>query len=253
MRISERDMLHLIEKYVDEESVKGIVSGAGPGCGRILSLIMYCLIIHKKPRHVLEFSPAAGGSTIGLGLAMKKLGKPNCLTTIEIQDREDWHKRFDKNMKDNGIEDYVEKITGDALVEIPRIIKERNLKIDFCFIDSDHSATFAKRYIEEIFPLLALPGCIICIHDIAAKSKDPYGPFATNMIPKPENDEWKSIWKWVQKENIDYTLLHALIGGQDTRSINIPWNKRIIQKINTKINNNILKCETRGAPVAIVI
>jgi predicted O-methyltransferase YrrM len=251
MKLTEEKILELIDKYVDAKEVEGITKGAGPGCGRILSLIMHCLIMDKNPEHVLEFSPAVGGSTIGLGLAMKRLGKPGCLTTIEIQDREDWDKRFSKNMEDNDLNDYVERIIGDALIEIPRIVIERNLKIDFCFIDSDHGQKFANRYINEVFPLLS-EDCTVCIHDIAAKSDDPHGPFATNMIPCPQNDEWKAIWKWTQRENIDYTLLHALIGGQDTKSINIPRNKKIIRKINEKTDTNILQLETRAAPVAIV-
>jgi hypothetical protein len=73
------------------------------------------------------------------------------------------------------------------------------------------------------------------------------------MIPGPQNDEWKAIRGWVQAEGKSYTLLHALVGGQDTRSTRIPWNMKIINKINEKIGANILEKETRGAPVGILL
>lgn len=236
MKFDEKYLLKILDAHA--EDTDAITKGYPAGCGRILSLIMHCLIMDKKPRYMVEFSPAAGGSTIGLALAMKKLQKPGCFSTFEIKDKPEWRRVHSDNMNKYGLENYVERIIGDALVETPRVVKQNNLhgKIDFCFVDSDHGAAFAHRYIKEIFPLFA-PDCTICIHDIAAKTSDPYGEFNTNMIPDPRTDE----------------LLHALVGGKDTCSASLPWNQKILSKIKEKTSVDIVKNEVRGAPVAIVL
>ena len=237
---------HLTLPHIESEKFSEILRGDDPGCGRLTALLLYCLVLEHQPRHVIEFSPASGFSSAAIALAMKRLGFKNSFTTFEwseLKQRPRVEARFDRL----DINDYVRCIWGDALTNIPQHIQEKNIvgQVDFCFVDSGHSREFAERYIREVFPLLS-DDCVIVIHDISAACTNPQGFFETNMYPGSECIlECEAVREWVQKHDIDYTLTHAIFGGKEERSANLPLNKEIYNLLDDILEVDFLKLENK--------
>lgn len=123
--------------------------------------MLFNFIKKIKPRSVMEFSPFHGFSTVTICSALMEVGiRPTFFETHEIEKEN--IRLTEYNLYENNV-DYVKVIPGDVFQTLDR---EKLKEVDFLFIDSDHSGAFARRYINEFFPLLK-DGCWVAIHDIA--------------------------------------------------------------------------------------
>ncbi len=83
-------------------------------------------------QRIIEIGTLGGYSTIWLGRALHEFGK---LTSIEIDPN--FAKIAKKNIKNAGLENTVEIITGDALQVLNDIHSNSNEKVDLFFMDAD--------------------------------------------------------------------------------------------------------------------
>jgi hypothetical protein len=106
--------------------------------------VLYSLVRTEKPESIIEFSPASGWTSFVMLEACKQNAKedPNYKAIIKSFDLVDHSRRCDYDDDRVKRELYV----GDALQLVPLFIEG----CEFLFIDSDHSAEFAKSYFETI-------------------------------------------------------------------------------------------------------
>jgi predicted O-methyltransferase YrrM len=137
------------------------------GISRVDGELVYMLMRELGVRNAIEFSPNEGYSTAFVYAALQANSPDSTFATFDLE----VYPAFLTRMSRLGMEATI--FRGDALVNIPRYLDTRELtgKIDFCFIDSDHSYDFAKRYCKELFPLLG-PRCVFYIHDMCYRPHD---------------------------------------------------------------------------------
>ncbi|MGH7276465.1 MAG: class I SAM-dependent methyltransferase, partial [Candidatus Rokuibacteriota bacterium] len=77
-----------------------------------------------------------------------------------------------RTLKEAGLAHRAEVVVGDVREEFPKVYADRDRwradpGLEFLFIDSDHSASFADWYLRNLFPLVRQSG-VIHVHDIEA-------------------------------------------------------------------------------------
>ena len=116
--------------------------------------ITYLLIREFRPGTVVEISPADGWSTSWILNALKDNGTGRL-----------WS--FD--VVDNSTRNIPPHLSGNRWTFFQGDIRENTdklpEKIDYLFIDSDHSAEFARWYIGHLFPRIAA-GTPVSVHDV---------------------------------------------------------------------------------------
>lgn len=230
----------LINKHfntIDSKILSRLMLESG-GIDPLEGVILYCLILEYNILSAIEFSPNAGYSTKWISLAFKKLNRKNSFFTFEI------NKKIIPKLKENlaveNLLDYVTVIDGHAIENIPKTIKDNNLNVGLCFIDSNHGYNFSQDYIKNIFPLLSC-NCLICIHDICHDEN----MFKTSLLnnSKEYSGECDSIKEYINNKKYKYFILHSLTGGKH-EGANKEINKNFYNELEniTKINfisNNI--------------
>ncbi len=151
--------------------------------------ILYMTIREFKPAYSIEFSPYYGYSTTWILAALNK-NNHGVLKSFDIVDYS-----FTK-VSETDTENRWELIISD-------VTKYYSLfdysKIDFAFIDSDHSKEFAQKYIQEFLKPLhesAKSGCKIVpiiTHDIYS--------WETGAAPTEEGEE---VLNFLKEMNIGY-------------------------------------------------
>ncbi len=253
MKLSENFFAELFERYIpdaDSSDLNEIYKSDGCSCGRLCGLLLYLLVLEFKPNRVLEFSSAYGYSTACLAFAMRRLGKKDSMITCEIDDKK-FKSKLEARIHRNQLHEYLNVVWGDALHTLPKVLRDGTKEVDFCFVDSCHKEWFADRYIKEIFPLMS-ERCVICVHDIAAKTADPQGDFNTN---EPHNGgEWRALKRWLRENDLSYTLVHSIFGGKEDRSNKLPVNEKLYSRVNQVLGIDIRKdvAETKKAPVLLI-
>ena len=143
--------------------------------------ITYLLIREYKPKTIVEISPCAGWSTSWILNALKD-NSGSHLYSYDLID--DSSKMVPPSLSDGSWTFFKCDIRGN-LDKLPQ-------KIDYLFIDSDHSADFAYWYIHNLFPRLE-KGVPISVHDVFHKAD-------------PDFDcEGRVIINWLEQNNIGYS------------------------------------------------
>ncbi len=203
----------------------------GGGIHHLEGLALYALSIKLNPEFIIEFSPNYGFSSICIALGLKRIGRPHSFATFEC--RKEVAGDFNKMVQQHKVQDFVEIVWGDALKEVPKFIRAKNLegKTGLLFVDSCHSQDFGNKYVETIFPLLK-KGCWVLVHDIGALSSDPKGKFKETLIQNDDNcGEYRAIEHYIQKFKVEYLLSHAIFGGSHEESAKLPVNDKMYQAI----------------------
>jgi predicted O-methyltransferase YrrM len=191
--------------------------------------ITYLLIREFKPKNIVEISPCGGWSSSWILHAIRdnKFGK---LYSYDLIDK------CLKNVPKFLIKNNWEFIQGD----IKRNLNKLPKKVDYLFMDSDHSSEFANWYIENIFPKLS-NGTPINVHDVftpehilseTEKSK-------TNNFFK--DVESKVIINWLKKKNINYYTTSPLVfNDRYEKIITIKHELKLSKKIHLNITNSMI-------------
>ncbi|MFX0142112.1 MAG: class I SAM-dependent methyltransferase, partial [Candidatus Hodarchaeota archaeon] len=129
-----------------------------PGLDDIEAEIVYLLIREFKPENIVEISPGSGWSSSWILNAIKD-NKHGNLYSYDIIDKA--QKFLPKNLASYSWNFF----QGD----IKKNLNKLPDKIDYLFIDSDHSAKFCLWYIEKLFPKLK-NNTLISVHDVFRSS-----------------------------------------------------------------------------------
>ena len=149
--------------------------------------ITYLLIREHRPAVVVEVSPYRGWSTTWILNALKD----NNYGELYSYDLIDDSQRFVPEELASG---RWHLIVGDVRGNVDKLPK----RIDYLFVDSDHSAEFAHWYIKNMFPLLCKQtrDVIVSIHDVYHSDSLSAGVFAEK--------EGKIIVDYLKKSFCEY-------------------------------------------------
>ena len=142
--------------------------------------ITYLLIREFKPETIVEISPGGGWSTSWILNAIKDNGFGKLYSYDLVDDST-------KTIPLDLSEGRWTFIKGD----IKKNIDQLPQKIDYLFMDADHSADFAHWYIRNIFPKLR-SGIPVSVHDVFLHTADPSG------------FEGAVIIDWLKQRRIEY-------------------------------------------------
>lgn len=118
----------------------------------------YLLLREFKPQTVVEIAPDGGWSTYWLLAALRDNGSGR-LFSYDLFDH--CTRTVPRELAD-GRWTFSQGDITRQLWQLPR-------RIDYLFMDCDHSAQFARWYLRELFPRLS-PGTPISVHDIYPES-----------------------------------------------------------------------------------
>ncbi len=124
--------------------------------------VTYLLLREANPETIVEISPCGGWSTTWILSAMRDNGRGSLYSydVVDISTR---------NVPPELAEGRWKFFQGDVATNLSTL----PAKIDYLFIDSDHSATFAHWYIATLFPRLT-PATPVSVHDVY-HTEDPGG------------------------------------------------------------------------------
>ncbi|MFH1673056.1 MAG: tetratricopeptide repeat protein [Pseudomonadota bacterium] len=242
---SKAHIIQLYLKYAEEISSDTLMAmkkdahgNHDGGISRVDAELIYMLFREFKPKHVIEFSPHEGYSTTFLVTALQVNDQKFTFATFDLQ----MQSFFSIRMKDFRLNPKV--ILGNALETIPKYIKELDLKnkIDFCFIDSDHSYEFAKQYTQTLFPLMSKE-CIYMIHDMCYRpeSSSHFSHYASIRAPEicgtaSARGEGQYLSEFFTRTP-DYTIFstHRLFGDCHEYSPALPRNLELIELLSKRV------------------
>ncbi len=149
--------------------------------------VLYLVIRAIRPEVIAEISPNYGYSTGFILLALNR-NQSGRLLSFDLDDR--FIKRARKSFATVGIDDSHQSFfPGDVRRTYEAALPER---VSLLFMDSDHSAPFAKWYLEALYPRLA-PGGLMHVHDVLR-----YG-----VQPHPGDEgEGKVIWDFLERTKV---------------------------------------------------
>lgn len=165
----------------------GVTFGDGEGEA------IYMLIRHFKPEVVFEISPDTGHSTNYILAALTKNQK-GMLHSFELQPYKNGVP-MEQVIRGNQTSLCDQKRLAVHIGDAHETVKEVTCPIDFLFIDSEHTDTFAKWYIASLFPRV---NGHIFIQDIAFRDL------------REKSTEAAYVWDWLTKEKADVTLVGAV-------------------------------------------
>jgi len=159
--INLRKIVDLYRTYSEElkqvrESQKELYSiGFLPQLNDEEAEITYLLIRETKPEIVVEVSPCRGWSTTWILQGLKANGKGICYSYELKDDNIRWAKK--------NIPQYLASRWRCFKGRVQHMVEEFPSEIPYLFIDSEHTRSFARWYIEKLFPRV---NGIVSIHDV---------------------------------------------------------------------------------------
>jgi len=242
----ESHIKYLYRKYEDELNTDDMMAmkkdphgNPDGGISHVDGEIVHMLVREMGVRHAIEFSPNEGYSTAFIYSALQKNHDTFTFATFDME----LSPFFVRRMKQFGINVLFSQ--GDALVNIPKYLDARGLtgEIEFCFIDSDHSYDFARRYCSELVPLMG-DRCIYFIHDMCYRPHDfqnfsHYGkvsPFEIGGTAYARG-EGSYLCEYFVRHHGKYVIFstHKLFGDSHECSSILPRNLALIQELTTMI------------------
>ncbi|MCX8027693.1 MAG: class I SAM-dependent methyltransferase [Thermodesulfovibrionales bacterium] len=202
--------------------------------------ILYFFIRLLRPRHVIEFSPQHGLSTVFIYKALQTNNRDFTFATFDIVDSPEFYERM------KGYDIKLKITVGDALVTIPDYLKKNGLvgNIDLCFIDCEHTYEFAQQYTRKIMPFLG-DNTTYIIHDMCYCPEYPltrifhYGDASPNSIcghagSYGEAECLRMFFK--RQKGYRFFLTHKLFGGFGLLSPKIDLNMDLINHLLSEVD-----------------
>lgn len=232
---------------VERSDIDRIVQDTG-GISAFECVLMYLMILDRAPRWMIEFSPNHGYSTQAMAMAYRVLGVKGRFGTFEIKPV--LCERTRNRMQKLGLQEYVDVVQGDALKKIPQWIASHHAKVDFVFIDSDHTEGFANQYIDNLFPLFQ-KDCLLGVHDICAHKRDESGQtaFKTSLGKGSKKaGEEKPIERHLKGKK--FCVLHAITGGKH-EAANLPNHDPFYNEIQSITSVDFRKVKCKACPKTV--
>jgi len=123
---------------------------------------LYCLVRYVRPKRIVEISTSSGYSTLFMAMAIKENGFGS-IDTFELDRRAAM--AAEENFKRYDVSEYIDLHIGDARKTSKCLSVEDKKEVDIMFLDSLHTESFARWFIEN-FVLLAKRNALFHMHDI---------------------------------------------------------------------------------------
>lgn len=124
--------------------------------------ILYLLTRHIAPQIIVEFSPNKGWSTLHLAQALEANGQGH-IYSFELDS--DNVLVAQKMLSEYGLEHRVTFHAGDVRKTLPTVLSKLGPKVDFLFVDSNHSYDFARWWLSDVLPFVKPQG-LVHVHDV---------------------------------------------------------------------------------------
>jgi len=159
--------------------------------------LLYCLIRYLKPKRILEISPSSGYSTMFMALALKK-NEGGVIFSYELDPKA--AKAASVVFKKYQVNDFVRLHIGDARETSVSVPNDFNLY----FLDSLHTDTFARWFIEDHVLKASQSDALFHMHDILprhARVRCHNGPpfEGTPLDPNPKISRSKKLKRTIKK------------------------------------------------------
>ncbi len=159
--------------------------------------LLYCLIRYLKPKRILEISPSSGYSTMFMALALKK-NKGGLIFSYELDLKA--AKSAATNFNNYQVNDFVKLHIGDA--QQTSIVAPDDFNL--YFLDSLHTNTFARWFIETHVLKASRSDALFHMHDILprhARVRCHNGPpfEGTPLDPDPKISISKKVKRAIKK------------------------------------------------------
>lgn len=174
---------------VIKSRMRKVHSFTSPQFDDIEAEIVCLLIMHSKPKKIYEYSPCGGWSSLYMLNTLDIMNLNSKLVSFDIQDK------CTENIKLFTVNKNFEFNLGNVEEKYASFIEDNDL--DYLFIDSDHSARFTKKYIDELLiPLLSKLRKInkkifVSVHDV----------FNIDHLP---SEEGILVIDFIEKNNMEY-------------------------------------------------
>lgn len=152
--------------------------------------ITYLLVRDRAPNVVVEMSPNTGWSTTWILSALRDNGNNGQLWSYDL------HDTSTKLVPQDLAAGRWHFVLGDATHTIPKAPE-----FDYLFIDSDHSASFARWYSEELLPRVK-PGVVVSVHDVFHQAH--------------LSEEGEVVAEWLKKRNVSYWSVASALNATET-------------------------------------
>ena len=150
--------------------------------------VLYLMVRHFAPDVVVEISPKRGLSTLHIALALEHNGRGR-VRSFEIDYRS--LRSAAASVRDNGLAHRVAWHYGDARIDVPRQVAGLD-GLEFLFLDSDHSAEFARWYTRALFPRVRRGG-IIHVDDVMTDPRNA----ARRQLALPHTGEEEEVVRFL--------------------------------------------------------
>jgi len=160
--------------------------------------LLYCLVRYLKPKRILEISPASGYSTMFMALALKK-NQNGLIFGYELDPKA--AKSAAAVFNTYQVNDFVKLHVGNAQITSLSAPNDFNLY----FLDSVHTNTFARWFIETHVLKASKNDALFHMHDIMprhARVRCYNGPpfEGTHLDPNPKISRSKRLKKAIKKK-----------------------------------------------------
>ena len=149
-----------------------------PALDDIEAEVTYLLLRARRPNVVFEMSPNAGWSTSWILNALRDNDNGGQLWSYDIHDT---CTKFVPRDLAAGRWHFVQGDARETTLAAPHF--------DHCFIDSEHSRSFAEWFVSTLFPRIP-PGCVVSVHDVFHS-------------PEP-SEEGEVVVKWLADHGLSY-------------------------------------------------
>ena len=193
----------------------------GPGrslYGDIECELTYLLLRETSPKTVVEISPYYGWSTSWILHGLRDNGLGHLYSFDQLFD-------FPGSKSSPLIELPCLSTLPENLTESRFTLTEGDVReqinmpdqIDYLFIDSEHTAEFAKWFIRELFPRIT-KGSVISVHDIEGNGyNDDFLADVRYRMKGGENGEDREVLNYLKSSDINF--FHSAVFLNEIRSI----------------------------------
>lgn len=174
--------------------------------------ILYLMLRSEQPERVLEISPFHGWSTCWILSALRDNGRGK-LVSHDLIDASS------RNVPRELAEGRWQLVLGDARKEVVA----SGDPVDFLLMDSDHSAEFARWYLDTVLPRVR-DGALVCVDDVFHHAD-----------PAIFDGEGPVVLDWLQRRGIPY---FTCAKAKNPSALNALHGHKVSQRLSERIHTS---------------
>lgn len=175
-----------------------------PFFGDVDCELLYLTVRELRPEVLVEVSPSGGWSTSWLLNALRDNGGGTLYSCDLIDDSS-------RNLPRELTEGRWRFLQGDVF----RTAEQLPERIEYLFVDSLHTADFARWYVQRLFPRLD-PHAVVAVDDMFHQQG---GMFVSVVGAKGGETEPDVVLRWLRERKQEFYTVAEPIGEEDARAV----------------------------------